>query len=158
MNTNMIILSAILVGLVSSAKLPPAPFAPGSSESIGQLRIDVLTDDHVFQEAELMNTPSRSAVKGSYSFTAPNGQRFTICYIADERGYRTYPIRQGANCDLPKPTTTTTPAPTTGYSYTAPTGLYQVPKMDSFAAFNPLPANANTRNSQVKSTNEKRNT
>lgn len=43
------------------------------------------------EQAELKNAGEENAaleVRGSYTWTAPDGQSYTVTYVADENGYR----------------------------------------------------------------------
>lgn len=73
----------------------------------GQFQYAYQTEDGISSEARgtLVNSNSRdaegpaTAVTGSYSYTGPDNQVYTITYVADENGYRA----SGAHLPVPPP-------------------------------------------------------
>merc|ERR1719244_1105202 len=89
MNT-LVLLCCTLVGVSSAAKLDGLVGA-----AAGNLLISVNTNDHSHQANELVS-PNNDGVTGSYSWTAPNGESFTVNYVADEAGFRPVLSRGGS--------------------------------------------------------------
>lgn len=58
------------------------------------------TANHIVQqETGHLKSADSSTVQGSYSYTAPDGQTYTVNYVADENGYRA----DGAHLPTPPP-------------------------------------------------------
>merc|ERR1711962_182747 len=54
----------------------------------GNLHLNVNTDSHSHQARKLASSSNEAAVTGSYSWTAPNGETFSVAYVSDEGGFR----------------------------------------------------------------------
>lgn len=49
-----------------------------------------ITDNNIFVEETGINNHGENVVRGSYSYVAPDGNTFTVNYVADRNGYRAY--------------------------------------------------------------------
>ncbi|XP_030755679.1 pupal cuticle protein 20-like [Sitophilus oryzae] len=97
----------------------------------GSYRFDYETENQISQHeaGEVRNAGSdqaSSVVRGSYSYTAPDGQHITVNYVADENGFRP----EGAHLPTPPPIpediqkSLATNAASSSGSYQYPSGGY----------------------------------
>ncbi|KAK8727717.1 hypothetical protein OTU49_009424, partial [Cherax quadricarinatus] len=63
------------------------------------------------EEGARLTSPVTHEVTGSYSYTAPNGKLIIMEYIADENGYRAFPVRSGRPSLVNRPQRIPVPPP-----------------------------------------------
>ncbi|CAH1372968.1 unnamed protein product [Tenebrio molitor] len=84
---------------VSSAQIPILKLQ-NDNNGDGTYRFSFETANHIVQqETGHLKSADSSTVQGSYSYTAPDGQTYTVNYVADENGYRA----DGAHLPTPPP-------------------------------------------------------
>merc|ERR1712142_808450 len=103
MKNKALVIVCAVVGISCAAKLDGLHHSTHHGAHLGahhvdtgNLRLSVNTDSHTHQESELASSSNEAAVTGSYSWTAPNGESFTVTYVADEGGFRPVLSRGGS--------------------------------------------------------------
>ncbi|KAK3869960.1 hypothetical protein Pcinc_024761 [Petrolisthes cinctipes] len=88
------------------------------------------------EEGARLTGPYTHEVTGSYSYTAPNGELIIMEYIADENGYRAFPVRPGRPSVVRRPEPIPVPPP-----FRTPLPQFQGPTLSTRALANPLQIN-----------------
>ncbi|RZC37348.1 Chitin bind 4 domain containing protein [Asbolus verrucosus] len=87
-------------GLASSALQIPILKLENNNDGDGTYRFSFETANNIVQqESGQLKSADSSAVRGSYSYTGPDGQTYTVNYVADENGFRP----EGAHLPTPPP-------------------------------------------------------